>query len=144
MKKILVPIDGSLSSNKALEKAKEIAKAFDSKVVLVNVIAVFPSAHPYPLSEGLQLSLLMESRANSRRILEKAKDYFSDMEDKVETLLLEGTVAEEIINYANNDENKIDLVIMGSKGMGGLQNIMIGSVTRKVAIQVEKPILIVK
>lgn len=142
MKKILVPVDGSLSSKKALEKAKEVAKAFGSQIVLINVLAVFPSAHPYSLSEGLQLNLLLESRSNSKRILEEAKEYFKDMEDKVETLLLEGTVAEEIIRYAK--DNDIDLVIMGSKGMGGLQNIMIGSVTRKVAIQVNKPILIVK
>jgi nucleotide-binding universal stress UspA family protein len=142
MKKILVPIDGSLNSKAAMEKAKELAKAFNSGIILLNIVPIYPSAFPYSISEGLQRDLLLEARAAGKKILEDAKAVYSDMENRVETVLLEGTPAEEIIAYAHDRD--VDLVVMSSKGMGGLQNIMIGSVTRKVAIQVDKPMLIVK
>lgn len=142
MKKILVPVDGSASSTLAIEKAKELAKALGSHITLLHVIGIYPGAFPVEFSESVQISLLKESRVKAKEILLEGKQRLADLGEKVDMVILEGNVASEIINYA--DGHDIDLVIMGSRGLSGVNNLLLGSVTRKVAIQVSKPILIIK
>ena len=142
MKKILVPIDGSVFTEAAIAKAKEIAAAFGSDIVLLNVIGIYPGAFPYEISEGVQINLLKESRANAKELLAESKEKFGEMKDRVETVMEEGNIADTIIKFS--EKNNVDLIVMGSNGLGGLHNLLIGSVTRKVAIHGSKPILIVK
>jgi nucleotide-binding universal stress UspA family protein len=54
---------------------------------------------------------------------------------------VEGNPAEEIIKYAESAQ--VDLVIMGSSGFSGMRN-MLGSVARKVTMNINRPILIIK
>ncbi len=146
MKKILVPIDGSDCSFAALKKAKEIAQAFGSQVVLLNVIdknsADYPS-HPYKFSpESLKKAgeEQEERKAISLKILEDGKAALSDLGENVTAICREGDAVDYIVKYSQRYE--FDLVIMGSKGMSGLH--AIGSVTRHVALKINKPILIIK
>lgn len=144
IKKILVPVDGSKFSVMAIEKAKEIAGAFDSEIIVLNVLEIskmdYPS-NPYKFSPELVENFQKEGRIISSKILNEAQNMLEDVTDKVSVQSVEGNPSEVIINLAN--ANDIDLVIMGSSGMGGVLN-MLGSVTRKVALSIEKPILIVK
>lgn len=146
MKKILVPIDGSDCSFTALKKAKEIAKAFGSHVVLLNVIdknsTDYPS-HPYRFPSEMFKKAGEEQAARkviSQNILADGKAALSELGENVTTICREGDAADYITKYAERDH--FDLVIMGSKGMSGLH--AIGSVTRKVALKISKPILIMK
>lgn len=145
MKKILVPIDGSKMSNMAIDKAKEIALAFNSQVVLLHVmesnINDYPS-NPYKFSPELVSNMKKENRAISEKILEDAKARFLGTPIKVDTKLLEGNPADNIVNFAMNDD--YDLVVMGSSGLGGLRTILVGSVTRSVVMNLKKPMLIVR
>ena len=145
MKKILVPIDGSKSSSMAIEKAKEIALAFNSQVILLTVmesnINDYPS-NPYKFSPELVNNMKKENKGISEKILEDGKARFIGLPIKVETKLLEGNPAEMITQCAMNDD--YDLVIMGSSGMSGLRTILVGSVTRSVTMNLKKPILIVR
>ena len=140
MKNILVSIDGSEYSKRAMLKAKEIAKAFDSNIVLLNVRNTII---PYLAFEETQKYYHM-LKDNSEALLQVAKKHFSDMEDKVQVVSLEGDTAAEIIDYAQN--NDIDLVVMGSMGLsaGVIQGFLLGSITNKVVHGIKKPILIVK
>lgn len=144
IKKILVPVDGSKFSVMAIEKAKEIAGAFESEIIVLNVLEIskmdYPS-NPYKFSPELIENFQKESRIISSKILNEAQNMLEDVTDKVSVQSVEGNPSEVIINLAN--ANDIDLVIMGSSGMGGVLN-MLGSVTRKVALSIEKPILIVR
>lgn len=160
MKKLLVPIDGSECSKLAIEKAKEIAKAFKSEVILLHVIDM-PSFKVI-LNPGLAsvtgsgavgpvppaaLASMEESRESiqetAEKILESAKAQCIVLGDKVSTVLLEGRPADMIIEFI--DANKdIDLVVMGSHGMTGFRRFFIGSVTYKVALSIDRPILIVR
>ena len=142
MIKILVPVDGSVSSTLAVEKAKELAKALGSHVTLLHVIGIYPCAFPVEFSESVQISLLKESRVKAKEILMEGKQRLAELGEVVDMVILEGNVASEIIHYA--DTHDVDLVIMGSRGLSGVNNLLLGSVTRKVAIQVSKPILIIK
>lgn len=144
MKKILVPVDGSKFSVMAMEKAQEIAGAFGSRIIILNVLEVsridYPS-NPYKFSHQLIEEYQKESRIISSKILNEAQILLEDIADKSSFHSIEGNPADVIVNYAN--DNDIDLVIMGSSGMGGVLN-MLGSVTRKVVLSIEKPILIVR
>jgi len=139
MKNILVPIDGSDYSTLAINKAKEIAKAFDSRIVLLHVMQLHYQANLnsfYALSPSLVNMLEKEGGEISSKILSDAKEKMTDFSGQVDTKLLKGSPADEILKFS--EYNDVDLIIMGSGGM------TLGSVTRKVALTVNKPLLIVK
>ncbi|MEI8217129.1 MAG: universal stress protein [Eubacteriales bacterium] len=146
MKTILIPVDGSEYSTRAIEKGKELVKAFDSNVILINVI------HPtYPIySFGHNVAPILnidqlnqDIRKISEEILDAAIKLFGPKTDKIKGFTLEGDPANAIIDYANS--NEIDLVIMGSHGLGAVVNRMLmGSVTNKVLHHVKTPVMVVK
>lgn len=150
MKKILVPIDGSEYSEKALSKAKELAEAFDSQVVLLNVMnaELTVSSLRYASVNTIMNwpDLEAEAKKKSNQLLEGAKKVFSDISAQVETVALDeptGNIAKAIADYANDYD--ADVIIMGSNGIGSLkQRLYLGSVTTKVLHIVQKPILVVQ
>jgi len=149
VKKILIPVDGSDFSNRAAEKGKEIAKSFGSKIVLLHVRDLNFSKYPhdpsvyYDVTSTLE-KILAEGDKEGTILLEETKKKFDDMSDMVETVFLKGNVASSIVDFA--EENDIDLVVLGSKGLGakGIRGALLGSVADKVIHQVSKPVLLVK
>jgi nucleotide-binding universal stress UspA family protein len=144
MKKILVPIDGSKYSFMAIDKAREIANLYGSKIVILYVKEIRTAnyaTNPYSFSPDLISKISKENTILATRVLEDAKSRLTDISDRIETVVLEGYVAEEIKEYAEN--NDIDLVIIGSSGMSGLQGIL-GSVARRVVLNTNKDIMVVK
>lgn len=140
MKNILITIDGSIYSKKAMDKGKEIAKAFNSKVTLLNV---HNSTLPYLAFEESQKYIRL-LKDNSHNLLNEAKEYFKDFDGELELVSLEGDIANTIVEYV--EDNNFDLVIMGSRGLsaGKVKGLLIGSITNKVIHQISKPILVVK
>jgi len=144
MKKILVPIDGSLNSANSLEMAKEMATAFDSKITILYVIDVEDnnySSNPYKFSPELIHKITTEKSLLASKILEDATKKLCDFNGVVETKLLTGNPADKIIEYAKN--NDFDFVILGSSGMGGIRG-AIGSIARRVTLSINLPTLIVR
>ncbi|MPW24569.1 hypothetical protein GC105_02020 [Alkalibaculum sp. M08DMB] len=140
MKNLLIPIDGSEYSQRALEKGMEMAVAFDSNVTLLNVKNSF-----IPQLTVIEIKHIAEViNNNSEEILSNAKKYLSTKVENVETLSMEGDVASVIINYINS--NDFDLVIMGSQGLnsGKIKGLFLGSTTNKVIHNIEKPILVIR
>jgi len=143
MKHILIPVDGSEYSTKAIEMGKQMAKAFDSDVTILNVV-------PLELSPSVGRGNYMyvpilsdEIPESNAEVLDGAKKQFKGTGIKVKTVCKHGIVADEIVDYAY--ENEVDLVIMGSHGLGALKNrIMTGSVTTKVLHHIDKPVLVIK
>ncbi|HIP66061.1 MAG TPA: universal stress protein [Pyrodictium sp.] len=128
-KNILVGYDGSEASRKAVEKATKIAKIFGAKLILVTVI---PS--PVPLVG----ELLVPSTAKSTEAVETAKRELEKMarelseihEINVEYQVLQGDPAEELTRYA--EEKGCDLIVVGRRGAGKLERLLLGSVSEKV------------
>ena len=128
-KNILVGYDGSEASRKAVEKATKIAKTFGAKLILVTVI---PS--PVPLVG----ELLVPSTARSTEAVETAKRELEKMarelseihEINVEYQVLQGDPAEELTRYA--EEKGCDLIVVGRRGAGRLERLLLGSVSEKV------------
>lgn len=128
-KSILVGYDGSKASRKAVEKATKIAKVFGAKLILVTVI---PSPVPF-VGELLVPGTfeLTETIEAAKRELEKmAKELSEIHEIKVEYQVLQGDPAEELTRYA--EEKGCDLIIVGRRGAGKLERLLLGSVSEKV------------
>ncbi|MBK5262633.1 MAG: universal stress protein [Peptostreptococcaceae bacterium] len=146
MKKILIPVDFSEFSERAIEEGKKMAKAFDSEVVLLHVLglriatmrfsATVPQGRPVDSYED-------HEKKDASDMLTAYKESFGEMKDKVETKVIHGVIADEILKIINNTD--VDLVIMGSHGIGSaLYRTLLGSVTNKVIHHSKKPVLVIK
>ena len=79
----------------------------------------------------------------SEQILKDAKKPFEGTDIPIKTASKQGNIADIIVDYTR--QNDIDLVIMGSHGLGALKNrLMTGSVTTRVLHHIDKPVLVIK
>ena len=145
---ILVPHDGTEMSDKALEKAVELAKVFKAELVLFHVIEETPV--PPSLMLGGDTVLINRARRSARKVLEKGWDKMVEVKthelenDKVNLRgeCRYGSASEQILRFAKS--NKIDMIVMGSRRLKGIMKIKaLGSVTRKVSEIADCPVLVV-
>lgn len=145
--KILCATDGSEGALKAAHMAAEIAKKFDSSVVLLAVgqIPVLTLFNYYPsMMEPEILPEQIEKRIaeHGQTALQEARKIFEEAGVPCETRFELGHPADTICEVAG--EGKFDLIVMGSRGLSGFKGLLMGSVSTKVAHQCTRPILIVK
>src|SRR5665647_3443761 len=149
MKKILIPVDSSEYSKRAVEQGKAMATSFGSDVVLLHVVGRivdsprFSSvANVTPIVDPAD-PVVEHEKKGAEKMLKEYKEYFGDMKGKVETIVLYGYAADEIINYIGAKD--VDFVIMGFHGIGSaLYPSLLSSVTSKVLYHALKPVLIIK
>ena len=135
-KTLLVPLDGSKYSKKALQRASEIAHAFDSKIVLLYV-AEKSSINLLDRKEYLKML-----RKFGKKTLDDASKTLSKKGIPTKSLLKEGNVVSEIEKIAKSE--KCNLIIVGNKGLGAVTRILLGSVSNKLAQHSNCSLLIVK
>ncbi|MBT2640072.1 MULTISPECIES: universal stress protein [unclassified Bacillus (in: firmicutes)] len=136
--KILLAADGSEHSKRAADHAIMIANCQgDSKIEIVYVV------------DGDSSKSDVLSNWNSSDINDKRKERLKDIEQKAkesgvnfEIKILHGEPGPAMVEYTN--QNKFDLVVIGSRGLNGLQELMLGSVSHKVAKRANCPVMIVK
>jgi nucleotide-binding universal stress UspA family protein len=139
---ILVPIDGSDHADKALDYALDLGEKYKAKIEIYNVI---PTAAVWMLPQQRTSSQdLMQLQASHEELLAEAltKTMKTKPELTVTTRLNEGRAADEIIARAKN--GNFDLIVMGSRGLGGVREFLLGSVSDRVADEAESPTLIIK
>jgi len=146
MKKILIPVDSSEFSERAVEEGKKIAEVFGSDVLLISVVGVrltnqrFSKEVPKPDTDEVYRNF---EKISTGEMLDAYKDSFGEMKDRVETRVIFGPIDDEIIKIINNTE--VDLVIMGSHGIGStVYRTLLGSTTNKVLHHSNKPVLVVR
>ena len=135
--KILVAVDGSDNSMRAVEQAAMLAEASgpETQVRLISVIAI--DVYSDMVYDPIQ--------AHGDAQLEKVKPAIELCAQRgvhAEAILLHGRPAEEIIRVCK--DAGADLLIIGSRGLNTLQEFAIGSVSHKVIKHVECPVLVVK
>jgi nucleotide-binding universal stress UspA family protein len=143
-KKILVPIDGSEESQKALQMAISLAKKFESKVKLLYVVALNPHEFADRPTVSVELSeqWVGELKKQGTHVLDKLRQDFSLNDLEYATLIEQGNPAVEICKVAKDDN--IDLIVMGSRGLGSIGSMILGSVSNKVIQLAECPVLITR
>ena len=142
-KHILVPVDGSETSTKAVVKAVGLAKAFGSVVTVLYVIDPYPFTGVGADFAYGQAQYLSAATAEANQALDEAKKVFEDAGVQVNTLLGEGHAVHEGIGRVLSSVDA-DLIVMGSHGRRGLEKLMLGSVTQRVLGIVHVPVLVVR
>lgn len=151
--KILVPLDGSQHSLRALQIAIQIAKRFDGKITLIHVysVGVRPMvAEPatlappnIPIMSSADFSKVMEAtREAAANILEEGEEQVKGEEVEVETLLKEGHNVKEILKTVRDGE--FDLIVMGARGVSRIREMLLGSVSDGVIRNAPCPVLVTK
>ena len=139
-KKILVPVDGSQDSYCALKEGELLAKAFDSKLIILTVLTDTNVIEHYP-GNFLSTDFKKAQEQRGQKILDKALatiDYKGD----VETCVRVGRASEEILKCS--EEKNVDLIVIGSRGLGGFSRTLLGSVSDKVLNAAKVPVLVNK
>lgn len=129
--KVLVPVEGSKYSMEGIKVASNYAKSNNAGIYIMTVT-------PYVADVDLELSAVERDRLwesmNKRGedVLKKAVNLLKSFGvSYIRTVLASSTSpAEEIVNFASSE--KIDLIVIGSKGMGATERFFLGSVTSKV------------
>ena len=142
--RILVPLDGSDLSKQALAPAIELAKRFDSTIVLAQAVNVSYGAVPdaYLATPDLYNDLFSQAQAEAQTNLQTIAAELSTQGVKVETVQLEGEPAAEIADY--EEKGQIDLVVMSTHGRTGLARFVYGSTAERVLRHGTKPVLLVR
>lgn len=141
MDKILIPIDGSENSNKALLKAQKYADCLGADIVILNVVNTV-SAKPYNMEQDYTVQKNNSLLVNGRKLLRDAANKFGNFSGKVKTIQKTGEPADTIIQEI--EDGAYGLVIMGSRGLGGFSRVMLGSVSDKILNSVSTSVLIIK
>lgn len=137
-KRILLAVDGSEYSIRASEEAIKIASLVaTSKIEVLHVAEFSKSKNEVLHSQGKE-DLEYARRKKLSPIMEKIQSEGIDHE----LIMLHGYPGPAIIEYANKE--KVDLLIIGSRGLNVLQEMVLGSVSHKVVKRVDCPVLIVK
>lgn len=139
--KILVAYDGSPSSDDALEQAIMLAQ--DNESIHLEVIHVYNM--PIIVIVGAIFAPSPEQEkeliAYSKAVVEKAEVMLNATRHKTVTMK-KGNPAKVILEYAENQ--KCDLIVIGSRGHSGIVEFMLGSVSHNVVLHAKVPVLVVK
>lgn len=138
MKRILVAHDGSQSSEKALKKAFEIAKKFNSSTTVISVV---PELYLTELMEMDRMRIVETLTDEAKKTMEKIKKSTRGIKS-LKTIIRQGNPAEEILKAA--EEMKSDVIVTGSHGRRGAQKFLMGSVSSKIVDHAGCSVLVVK
>ena len=137
---ILVPIDGSDNSYRALDAALLLSEKLGSNITVVHVMEEIPITHIG--SEKMLNELLEAYKKENQDILLKCTEIANQKGLTIKTFLLQGNAATAILDY--NKKEKFDLVIMGSRGLGKFKELILGSVSSKIVHHSPCAILLIR
>ena len=143
-KKILVPVDSSETSWRALEEAQLLAEKFFGELYIVNVIQPYNNAAllAVPLDQATITQGNNELQKIGDKVLSIAKEKAAGFKGKVDFALEVGHPSERII--ALSKKENCDSIVIGSRGLSGIAEFFLGSVSSKVSQYATIPVLIVK
>lgn len=141
--KILVAVDGSDHSKNAVRFACDIAQKYHAALHLVHA----PQIEVGTLTLGSGMIDVMPTRerlaAQGKSVLDTATAWAQASGHKPEVVeVLIGDTTQSILQYVG--ENGIDLIVSGSRGLGGLRGLLQGSVSQKLTSHATCPVLTVR
>ena len=137
--RILLAVDGSEHAARAAKVATEMAHCMKSAEL--RIVTSYDPIPPYLGEPNLQLAI--NNRLDeAQEILKKTVKLVGNSNIDVHTEVIEGDAAEAIIEVANTRHS--DVIIMGSRGLGRLAGLLLGSTSQKVVSHAPCPVLIVR
>ena len=135
---ILVPTDGSEHAAKAVRFAADLAQKYGAHMILLHIVSdrgsgrVPEELRAYARMEHVEITERDLLRGAAEEILRRAKETADAAgAQSVETMIEDGSPAARILNRAK--AGGADLIVMGSRGLGDLQGLLLGSVSHKVS-----------
>ena len=142
MLKILIAVDGSEHANRAIEAVASMARSS------IELTAVLLCVSPEPIFYGNYTAATIrqieeDQKKQQDAILGRAVEHAARLGLKLgEPARADGVIANEIVRIAV--ERKVDQIAMGTRGMGAVGNMLLGSVAQRVIHQSPVPVLLVK
>lgn len=147
IKKVLAAVDGSEHSLKAVDYAIDIALKYDCEMYLIHVVdrleipdEIIKFANVEKIEDPPEYLVLNEI---GNRILKKAEETAKEKGvQEVRAIIQEGDPADKITAFAR--DNDIDWIFLGSRGLGGVKGLLMGSVSNKVCHLTDSTCITVK
>ena len=134
---ILVPIDGSESSDRAVEQAVTLAQIYHAKLNFLYVANINQLA----INAALSDAILAAVKNAGQTILDRAVELVPDGIE-CESIQETGMPAVAILEFVR--DRNIDMIVMGSRGLGIVEGVLLGSVSQYVMERAKCPVMIVK
>lgn len=139
--KIVVPYDGSAFSNRAFNLALDLAQKYSSKIIIVSCIDIFSSG--WFGKSGMEQAILKKLRGKIMKEIQELENIAKKKNISAIGKIYEtSSVTKSLLNFAKS--NKIDLIVMGSRGQSGLKDLFLGGVSNGVIQKAKCPVLVVK
>jgi nucleotide-binding universal stress UspA family protein len=138
--KLLVPIDGSDNSFRALDHAIFLSKKITAQITALRVMESLPLV--YVQSQRTMDTILSKYLEESESILKRSRDIGEKKGVRIESTLRKGDAASNILNYSKKED--YDTIIMGRRGTGKLRQLVLGSTSTKVLNHSDCTVIIVK
>ena len=136
LKKILVPLDGSTNSRRALDVA--IYHARQSGAGIIGITVTPPKATTFSYVP----TYTKQDIVNAKKILKDAKNVADRKDISFNWKIFHGNAGKEIVKFAKSSNS--DLIVIGGRGLGSVKEVLLGSVSHYVSHSSNIPILIVK
>jgi nucleotide-binding universal stress UspA family protein len=145
--KILVAVDGSTPSLDAADYAISLTEKYKAELIIMNVLDVYTVKQTSPsviVAPTYGLKEVMEVMQEVQNWLDKIKKKAEgkNIQTKVEILEEQNSVVGSIVNYAERE--KVDLIIVGTKGRSGFKKLLLGSVAGGVVTYAHCPVFVSK
>lgn len=153
IKKIMLPIDGSVTSMKAALIGTSLSRKYRSELIALTVLDLMSLPYGYVLTRsGLHDNILEEKRREAKKWLDEVEKSFVNgligsevTEARFRSEIIEdpsSTVEWVIINYAERES--VDLIVMGTRGKSGFKRALLGSVASGVLSYAHCPVMIIR
>jgi len=137
---ILVPVDGSDNSYRALDAALLLSEKLGSNITVIHVMEQVPITH---IGSEKQLNEFLQAyKKENQEILSKCSEIAAQKGLTINTFLLEGNPASEILNISKKE--KFDLLIMGRRGLGKFKELILGSISSKIVHHSPSAVLLIR
>lgn len=141
--KLLVATDGSTTALKAVTEAVSIADSVRAELSIVNVVYLSPLAY----SSGVQGTIdrvLRELREEGERIVSEGKQIAEERGIKADARMIDSGHSPVVAITELADKNEIDLIVLGTRGLGGFQKLVLGSVANGIVHYSKCSVMVVR
>ena len=135
---LLVPFDGSVSSEKALLKAASLAKTDGSEISVLYVIPRYEEMVEFYKTDAIKKGLFQEAE----KIVDQAKKIAAGLNLPIKAIVQEGHAADKIVEIATT--MKHELIVTGTHGWRGISKAILGSTAERIIAHASCPVLIVR
>lgn len=143
-RKILVPFDHSSKALQAVEHALKLAQVSKASVTLLHVVQEIPIFSDERTEDRIGIdrnALVQDARANALAALDKLKRSLADYDVKIDTAVALGNPSREIVKKAKIEG--YDVIVMGSRGLGKIPGLLMGSVSNRVCRNASCPVIVI-